>query len=206
MARRRRGRDRRPRIGTVAIIFIVGIAALIGVGYYLVQVGNGCDSFPFPSIDSNPLVLHVHAHLMIVVNGQNITLPVDIGHGDSGGCIQPLHVHAASSNGGPNVIHIESVTVRSYTLGDFFNVWASTPNIGGPSPVTFNQKQIFNYTAANGYEIRMYVNGIQSDQYQNLVLASHQTIVIVYGKSASTPWVQYQQVSAEPWPFSQLPQ
>ncbi len=204
MARHRRGR--RPRIGTVAIIFIVGIAALIGVGYYLVQVGNGCDSFPFPSIASKSLVLHVHAHLMIIVNGQNITMPVDIGHGDSGGCIQPLHVHANPGDGGPNVIHIESPTTNAYTLGDFFKVWASTPNIGGPSPVIFNQNQLFNYTASNGNEIRIYVNGVQSDQYQNLALASRQTIVIVYGKSASTPWAEYQQISGRPWPFSQLPQ
>jgi hypothetical protein len=206
MARRRRGRDRRPRIGTVAIIFIVGIGALVGVGYYLVQVGNGCGSFPFPTIDSNPLSLHVHAHLMIIIKGQNITLPIDIGHGDSGACIQPLHVHAAPSNGGPNVIHIEAVTVRSYTLGDFFNIWASTPNIGGPSPVVFNQNQLFNYTTGNGYELRMYVNGNQSNSYQDLVLASHQTIVIVYGKTDSTSWAQYQQISAESWPFSGLPQ
>ncbi len=204
MARHRRGR--RPRIGTVAIIFIVGIAALIGVGYYLVQVGNSCGSFPFPSIASQPVALHVHAHLMIIVNGQNITMPINIGHGDSGGCIQPLHTHANPGDGGPNVIHIESVTAETDTLGDFFKVWASTPNIGGQSPVIFNQNQVFNYTTGNGYEIRVYVNGAQSNQYGDLILASHQTILIVYGKSTSTPWAQYQQISAEPWPFSELPQ
>ncbi|MBI2649597.1 MAG: hypothetical protein HYW93_08115 [Thaumarchaeota archaeon] len=202
----RHGRGRRPRIGTVAIIFIVGITALIGVGYYLVQLGNDCGSFPFPSIASKPVVLHEHVQLMIIVNGQNITLPVNIGHGDSGGCIQPVHTHADPGDGGPNVIHIESPTANTYTLGDFFNVWASTPNVGGSSPVTFNKNQLFNYTAGDGYEIRMYVNGIESDQYQNLALASHQTIVIVYGNSASAPWAEYQRISAEPWPFSQLPQ
>jgi hypothetical protein len=139
--------------------------------------------------------------LMIFVNGQRIPLPANIGEGDSGPCTQPLHVH--QSDPGTDIIHIESPTTRSYTLGEFFKVWAATPDIGGPTPVVFNQNQIFSYTAGNGYELKLYVNGQQSTIFDSLVLQNHMIIVIVYGNS-STNWTQFQQNSAQAWPYPNL--
>lgn len=139
--------------------------------------------------------------LLIYVNGQQVNLPVNIGEGDSGPCTQPLHVHESSPN--TNIIHIETPQERTYTLGDFFRVWAATPDIGGPTPVVLNQNQIFNYTAGNGYELRMYVNSQQSTAYNSLVLQSHMVIVIVYGTS-TIDWPYYAKVSGQPWPYSDL--
>ncbi|MGA8855985.1 MAG: hypothetical protein WB643_02345, partial [Candidatus Bathyarchaeia archaeon] len=138
--------------------------------------------------------------LLIYINGQQLQLPPNIGEGDSGPCIQPLHVHTSSPDTG--VIHIETPQERTYTIGDFFRVWAATPGIGGPTPAVFNQNQLFNYTVGNGYELRMYVNGEQSTVYDSLVLQGHMVIVIVYGASSTTNWTQYQGTSAEAWPYS----
>ena len=91
--------------------------------------------------------------------------------------------------------------MRTYTLGDFFKVWAATPNIGGPTPVVFNQNQIFSYTVGNGYQLRMYVNGQESTAYDSLTLNDHTIIVIVYGNSA-TNWSHYQDLYAEAWPYN----
>jgi hypothetical protein len=101
------------------------------------------------------------------------------------------------------VIHIESPQLRSFTVGDFFKVWAATPNIGGPSAVVFNQNQIFSYHVGNGYELRMYVNGQQSTAYDSLVFQSHMIIVISYGTSG-TDWSYYQSLSGQPWPYPDL--
>ena len=137
----------------------------------------------------------------IYVNGQQVNLPTNIGEGDSGPCTQPLHVHATSPN--TNVIHVESPQQRGFTLGDFFKVWAETPNIGGPTPVVFNKNQIFSNNVGNGYELRMYVNRQQSTAYNALVLQSHMVIVIAYGNSA-TDRSNYQNLSAQPWPYPDL--
>jgi hypothetical protein len=77
------------------------------------------------------LVYHIHAHLMVYVNGQPRSLTAGIGipgstvQSSAGGpvavggqCIYWLHTHAPDG-----VIHIESPTQRIYTLGEFFDEW-----------------------------------------------------------------------------------
>jgi len=65
----------------------------------------------------------------------------------------------------------------------------------------FNQNQIFNYSVGSGFELRMYVNGEQSTDYNSLVMQSHMIIVIAYGDS-STDWAGYQNMSAQQWPYA----
>ena len=189
-------------IAAILIVIVVGAAWVYLPG--MLQTGTGnpeCASFPFAQIGNQELAEHYHVSLSIYVKGQQINLPANIGEGDSGPCTQPLHVHATSPN--TNVIHVESPQQRSFSLGEFFKVWAVTPNIGGPTPVVFNQNQIFSNNVGNGYELRMYVNGQQSTAYDSLVLQAHIVIVIAYGNS-STDWSNYQNLSAQPWPYPDL--
>ena len=141
-------------------------------------------------------MIHNHDLLEIYVNDQLVTINAGIGGGDTESCTQPLHNHGNL----PQVIHIESPTERNYTLGDYFRVWAGSPNVPGPTPVVFNGTQVFGYHRGNGYDLRMYVNGQQSTAYDSLILMEHQTIVIVYGSLATTSWPTYQNLSAQPWP------
>jgi hypothetical protein len=80
---------------------------------------------------SEQAILHVHTHLTIFVNGQQRQVPAGIGipHPaaqptsagafiDSGSCFYWLHTHAADG-----IIHVESPVHRTFTLGDFFDVW-----------------------------------------------------------------------------------
>jgi hypothetical protein len=77
------------------------------------------------------LVYHIHSHLQVYVNGQPRALPAAIGllgavgeqtaYGAFYGaqdCYYWLHTHASDG-----VIHIESPSVRIYTLGNFFDEW-----------------------------------------------------------------------------------
>src|ERR1700722_1556263 len=95
------------------------------------------------------LVLHVHTHLTIFVNGKAQVIPYGIGipgfqavstaqgpFVQTGSCFYWLHVHA---NDG--IIHIESPsTSESFTLGQFFNEWGiplSKTQVGSATgPVT----------------------------------------------------------------------
>ena len=77
------------------------------------------------------LAFHVHAHLTVFVNGQPRRVPQGIGIDNpavsetpagpfvgGGSCFYWLHTHAADG-----IIHIESPIERTYTLGDFFDIW-----------------------------------------------------------------------------------
>jgi len=192
------------RSHTMLIVAVVLIVIVIGAGWFYLSAlsppspSTACANFPFPPINGQDLAVHYHALLLIYVNGNQVNIPANTGEGDSGPCTQPLHVHANEPN--TNLIHIESPQLRTYTMGDFFRVWAATPGISGPTHVVFNQNQIFNYTAGNGYELRMYVNGQQSTAYDSQTLQSQMTIVLVYGNSV-TNWANYQSLSAQPWPY-----
>jgi hypothetical protein len=81
---------------------------------------------------SEQVLFHIHAHLAIFVNGKQRLVPYGIGiapplSGDktaagpfvtSGSCFSWLHTH---TNDG--IIHIESPVQRTYTLGNFFDIW-----------------------------------------------------------------------------------
>lgn len=78
------------------------------------------------------LAYHVHARLSLFVNGKPRSVPLGIGIGkpvkvtrtdggefaSGGSCFALLHTHAANG-----VIHIEAPERRTFTLGQFFDVW-----------------------------------------------------------------------------------
>ncbi len=171
---------------------------IAGIGYLVYQF-NPCRGLPYPTVIGLSLAEHNHAILQIYVNDNKISVPYGVGEGDAG-CPQPLHNHADH----PDVIHIESPTLTSYTLGDYFKVWANTPGLGDPKPVVLNQTQILGFHVGSGYELRVYVNGQRSTDIQNLVLQQHMTVVIVYGNSAATSWLTYQSISGAPWPYTNI--
>jgi hypothetical protein len=92
---------------------------------------------------SEQVLFHIHAHLTVFVNGAPRGIPFGIGIPDpqaaptpagafvgSGTCFYWLHTHAADG-----IIHIESPVERTYTLGNFFDVWGQMlgPTQVGPA-------------------------------------------------------------------------
>jgi hypothetical protein len=67
------------------------------------------------------LVIHVHAHLAVFVDGAARSVPKNIGILPSVGgspCTYWLHSHDDDG-----IMHVESPVTRSFTLGDYFDVW-----------------------------------------------------------------------------------
>ena len=103
--------------------------------------GISCDT-------SEQVVFHIHAHLTVFVNGAARQVPAAIGIPGAqaqntpsgpfigtGTCFYWLHTHAADG-----IIHIESPVHRTFTLGDFFDIWGQplSKSQAGPArgPVT----------------------------------------------------------------------
>jgi hypothetical protein len=91
--------------------------------------GNSVDGVKCAPVEQ--LAYHIHAHLQVYVDGRPRSLPGAIGLlgpvpqqtpvGPFYGAVQCyywLHTHASDG-----VIHIESPTVRIYTLANFFDEW-----------------------------------------------------------------------------------
>jgi hypothetical protein len=117
-------------------------------------------------------VVHIHQHLDLYVDGHKVVVPAGIGIDPAVG-YAPLHTHDPSG-----VVHVESPTLRTYTLGQFFAVWGVrlTPScLGG-------------YCAGGGRQLRVFVDGraYQGDP-TTLVLAAHQELVVAFGTAAQLP-------------------
>jgi hypothetical protein len=101
----------------------------------LVRAGQRIDGV---SCDSSEQVLfHIHAHLTIFVHGAPRQVPAGIGIGPplevnetpvgafvtGGTCFMWLHTHSPDG-----IIHTESPINRTYTLGNFFDIWGQPLN------------------------------------------------------------------------------
>jgi hypothetical protein len=117
--------------------------------------------------------LHIHQHLDVFVDGQPVEVPGDLGIGQ--GFISDLHTHASYP---PGIIHVESPTVESFTLGQFFAVW------GVPLSATC----IGSLCEKGATQLRAWVNGkaLEADPTR-IILAEHQEIVLAYGTAAQVP-------------------
>ena len=113
-----------------------------------------------------PASLHIHPELTIMVNGEKIPVPTNIGI-ELAGCERALHTHDETGT-----IHVEPNFAQDFTLGDFFYVW-NRP---------LSKDQILDYKTDNDHEIVMTVDGVPSDVFEKLVLKDKQQIKIEYRK------------------------
>jgi hypothetical protein len=94
-------------------------------------------------LGAEQLLFHIHAHLTVFVHGTARRIPYGVGirgaqvtqtpagpYVGAGSCFYWLHTHAADG-----IIHIESPVARTFTLGDFFDVWGQKlgPERVGPA-------------------------------------------------------------------------
>ena len=137
--------------------------------------GIGCDT-------TEQLVYHIHAHLTVFVNGAARQIPAAIGIPGaqaentptgpfiaSGTCFYWLHTHAADG-----IIHIESPVHRTYTLGDFFDIWGQPlgPDQVGP---------------AHGPVTAIYNRQVYRGNPRNIPLEKHAQIQLEVGKPLVSP-------------------
>ena len=106
------------------------IAGIIAVAVIVIGVWM-LSTKPTTDVTSNNEVMfmHIHPRLYLNFNGKPYMVPQNVGidsdlwknhsldkYGMTG--MAPLHTHTADG-----MIHVESMVVRNYTLGEFFDVW-----------------------------------------------------------------------------------
>ena len=77
-------------------------------------------------------LMHIHQHLAIFDHGKRVTIPDDIGRPIVGRCFYWIHTHTPDG-----IIHVESPSFKSFTLGNFFDIWGqplTRTNVAGAHP------------------------------------------------------------------------
>lgn len=133
------------------------------------HLNNRLKAINMPLLGAEGTALHIHTHLDIVVHGEIVNVPADIGVPPDGG-ITPVHTHDTTG-----VIHIESPDAHAkYTLGQFFDIWG----------VSLTDTSVGGYANTDIDSLSVYDNGTLVSDPVNLVLAAHHEIVITYGTAA----------------------
>ena len=104
------------------------------------------------------VLFHIHAHLTVFVDGSARRIPFGVGipgaqvfpttfgpYVAAGACFYWLHTHAADG-----IIHIESPIQRTYTLGNFFDVWGQRLGPNAVGPVTGRVTALYNGAVFRG--------------------------------------------------------
>ena len=131
---------------------------------------------------SEQTVYHIHAHLTIYVNGKAKQVPAGIGIPgaqatqtssgafiSSGTCFYWLHTHAADG-----IIHVESPTEKTYTLGNFFDIWGQPLSSSQVGPATG--------------KVTVYVNGkVYTGNPRDITLTAHEQIQLEVGTPTVSP-------------------
>jgi hypothetical protein len=126
-----------------------------------------------PALREEGTALHTHQHLDVFVKGERVPIPAGIGIDWANRFISPIHTHDASG-----IIHVESPTVETFTLGQFFDVWG----------VRLDARCIGGYCADGAKRLHVYENGtlVERDP-RALALTPHAEIVVTYGTAADGP-------------------
>lgn len=119
---------------------------------------------------------HIHAHLSLYIDGQAVAIPQNIGIASDGSCIYWLHSHDSTG-----IIHVESPTTRTYTLGNFLTIWQQRfSSLGYPTQL----KQ------TSGWKI--YVDGKEyTGDFHDIKINAHTLITMGYNSPNITPDTSY---------------
>jgi hypothetical protein len=121
---------------------------------------------------------HHHIHLSMHIDSQAVVIPQNIGinNGALNPCLYWLHTHDTSG-----VIHIEAPAQRTYTIGDFLDVWYQRfAQLGYPSQLGLT----------SGWQV--YVNGqIYTGNFRNIPMEDHTLVTMAYNSPGVKPETTY---------------
>jgi hypothetical protein len=115
-----------------------------------------------PALTQAGTKLHTHQHLDVFVDGRRVNVPARVGIGAD--FISPIHTHDASG-----LVHVESPTVRSFSLAELFGVWG----------VRLTKTCLADMCGAA--KLHVFVNGRRVADPNLALLGRHDEIVVAFG-------------------------
>lgn len=182
------------------IVAVALVAAAVAVAVLINRNSNNSAApTPIPTVSSpsssapidgikcgtmEALAYHIHQHVALYDNGKAVGLPSSIGipgNEAAATCFYWIHVHAAT----PDIIHIESPLKKTFTFGNFIDIWNATTATASPPDSTFPTKL---QSAAPGGNVHAFVNGrAWKGSYRSIPLTAHAVITVEIGKPVVPP-------------------
>ena len=116
---------------------------------------------------NSSMQMHIHPYLTIIIDGEEYEIPSNAGI-DTDTCPGAMHMTHTHDNSGK--LHVENYTKEDVPLEVFFDVWGKH----------FNETGIFDYRVNETHSMRMTVDGIESTEFDDLLLLDGQSIAIFY--------------------------
>ncbi len=115
--------------------------------------------------------MHTHANVQVFVHGEQETVPENIGIFDN--AATSIHTHTADG-----VVHMESSTVRDFTLGEFFDVWG----------VRLTSRCLGGYCTQGGDVLQVFKGGQEvTGSIRGVVLDDQSVVVVTFGTPDELP-------------------
>ena len=138
--------------------------------------GHGDTVQGIPCLAQMDETYHVHTHLSIILNGEEITVPEEIGivpgptstTGER--CFYEIHTHDLTGK-----IHMEAAAPGVFTLGQFFAIWGMSLTNTDVAGITGLPIVVYTVDTSN------VVTEVPDTGWADLEMTSHEQIVIVIG-------------------------
>lgn len=146
------------------IVFFVAIASFLYFTNTFAKASyNGF--YTVSCIDSGKKPVRDYSLMInISVLGKDQQIPKDFGHKENN-CLNEIYVDNSSG-----VVNVKTNEFKSFTLGNFFNVWDKR----------FNKDEVLGNKVSKEKSLEVYVNGIRVNTYENTPLFPDSRIEIVY--------------------------
>jgi hypothetical protein len=163
------------RSDTLILIAIIIIGA-VGLGLGLYSLLAVSKTTGYVSLPNKPI--HWHPHLEIIIKGEKVVIPANIGIGASyssspfyDSMMGMTNVHTHDDSG---TLHWEVMmyapTREDLYLSNFFQVWGKT----------FNENCIFEFCNGPEGSMKMFVNGKQNNDFERYIIRDGDEIVIEF--------------------------
>jgi len=120
--------------------------------------------------------VHYHAHVSIFIDGNPVQIAQGVGIASDQSCFYWLHTHDVTG-----VIHIEAPKDRSFTLGNFLDIWSTQ----------FIQLRYRNELSSSAGWV-VYVDGkAYNGDFHNIPLQKHTLITLAYNSPNVKPDTTY---------------
>jgi len=191
-------------IASASVVVLVVVSIMAYVGFSRAN-GNQSSGGFFPTATGSPTSgsgqagsipcdqlehtqVHYHALLQIFNQGQAVDIPTNLGR--AANCLYWLHMHT----GEPGIIHVESPADRTFTLGDFFQVWGAWT--GSPQPL--DSMHVSSITLSGNEKVLVYRDGGDGagpvafpGDPKAIVLKSHEIITLEIAPPMVSPPSQF---------------
>jgi len=158
------------RIRLAVLAVACAVASPVRPAYADVPTGQTIDGIRCDR--SEGAVFHIHQHLTILDRGTATAVPSDVGRPLLSQCLYWIHTHTPDG-----IIHVESPVMRTFTLGNFFDIWGQPLSSTAVGPLRLKKGALHAFLDGHPY----------SGDPRKIELTLHADFVLEAGPPYSVP-------------------